>query len=136
MKQAMETSDQSLDRIEHNILTLTVILSSVAAWFLGLEGLSGAGIGGLLSYLNFKAIRSSVKHLLTMAPDKAPRRYYISSALKLVCIVFFLSITYFLIQPSILFLLIGFSLFIPSILWETVMHINREPYLEETISGY
>jgi len=128
-------NDLNLDHIERNILIMTIILTIGAFFFKGVAGILGAMVGGTLALLNFKLIRRGVVRLMEDRTSQSRRSYVLFSIIKLACFAIVLAGIFFVTKPSLLFFLIGFSLFVPGVMWETLNFSRHNDYREETSRG-
>lgn len=121
-------------RIERNIILIGIFAAIPGFYFRGISGAFGIFLGVFIAFINFKLIVIGIQRALKETIVKAPQRYLFFSGLKFLLIALFLSAMFYWFKPSIIGFIIGFSVFIPAILWETMFHINKEDNLGETVS--
>ena len=130
-----DQQNRTLQRIERNILIFSVVCISVSFFCFGMREGFGSLTGCLLAYSNFRLIHIGVERLLQNEAARSSRKYLIGTSLKFLGIALFLIAVFYVVKPSILFVLIGFSLFMPSIFWETLSHSFKNQKIGDTTSG-
>lgn len=125
----------SLERIERNLLIFFGLYFIGVLYWGELSILIGALLGGLVAFINFRFIHSGVEKVLITGSEIARKRYVFFFLFRFICTALFLGLAFYYLRPSIFSFFIGFSLFIPSILFETFLNINQRDQIGETISG-
>lgn len=110
-----------LRKIERDILLLSLIAWLVAFYAVDLHGAVSVILGGVVGLLNFKLIHRSIRTLLNNATDIARKRFLVLSWIKFILLAIGLGLVFFYVHPSVVLFLIGFSLFIPSVVFETLI---------------
>lgn len=110
-----------LRKIERDILLLSLIAWLVAFYAVDLHGAVSVVLGGTVALLNFTLIHRGVRTLLSTATENARKRFLVLSWLKFIAIAIGLGLVFFFVHPSVILFLIGFSLFIPSVIFETLI---------------
>ena len=131
----VKEKNKTLLRIERNILVLSGAWIAISFFCFGLHQGLGALLGCSLTLLNFRLIHVGVERLLDDGTSKSQKSYFVFTGLKFLGFTGFLIAAFYLIKPDLIFFIIGFSLFIPSILGEVLSFGFKNQRIGETISG-